>query len=199
MAFFSRLFKRPGTTITRKTTIGQPFRIHQPIIGFLNLMGPRGDLLLEADRSVLSPLFAACRMSSDGVPRAHVLFIYCDITAEGHVVRGDGIELGDLIESAGAYVAVVASENPGSHYVKAAPGGKSWHANVVLTLDRKGDKFSLFFKRLFTAMFNGTSMLMAWVELAPQALGPWSDDLPETYMTAEAGHIVFDVNSDSAG
>jgi hypothetical protein len=199
MAFFSRLFKRRGRTITITTTLEQPLCIHQPIIGFLNLMGPRGDLLLEADRSVLAPLFAIVRTSSGAVPRAHVLFIYCDMTADGRVEGGDGFGLRDLIKFAGAYLAVVASENPGSHYVGSAPRRKDWHANVVFTLNRNGDKFSLFFKRLFTAMFHGTTMLMAWAKLAPQFPGPWHDDLPATYMITEGAHIVFDSHSDAAG
>jgi hypothetical protein len=201
MAWFSNLFGRRGTTTTVMTTIGQPFRVYQPIIGFLNLLGPKGGMLLEADRSVLSPLFTTSRVSSSAVPRAHVLFVYCDITADGSVVGGGGARLRDLIKSAGAYVAIVASENTGSHYANSAPRREDWHANIVFTLHRKGDKFSSFFKRLFTAMFNDTSMLMAWVKLAPQGPGPWMDDFPETYMTIDAGHIVFDSHSpaDAAG
>ena len=191
MAWFWNLFSRRGTPMTVMTTIDKPLRIYQPIIGFLNLLGPRGDMLLEEDRSVLSPLFTTSRVSGSAVPQAHVLFIYCDITAHGSVGGGGGAGLMDLIKSAGACVAVVASENTGSHYANSAPRRKDWHANIVFTLHRRGDKFSLFFKRVFTAMFNGTSMLMAWVELAPQGSGPWHDDLPSTYMI-NAGHIIFD-------
>jgi hypothetical protein len=189
MAFFSRLFGR-GETRTARTAIQRPFRIQRPIIGFLNLLGPRGDLLLAADRRALSPPFAESRVSSGAVPRAHVLFIYCDIGADGQVLGSQGAGLIDLIKSAGAQVAVVASENP--DHKNALPRSEDWHANVVLTLSRNGDNFCLFFQRLFAAMFNGTSMLMAWAQIAPQAAGPWMDELPSTYMVPRAGHIAFD-------
>jgi hypothetical protein len=196
MTLLSRLFGR-GETKTVRTAIKQPLRIHQPIIGFLNLLGPRGDLLLAADSRALSPHFADSRVSSGAVPRAHVLFIYCDIGPGGQVLGGGGAALRDLIKSAGAHLAVVASENPS--YKDAAPRREDWRANIVFTLRRKGDNFSLFFQRLFAAMFNGTSMLTAWAQLAPQAPGPWMDELPETYVAVEAGHIIFDSHSDAAG
>lgn len=198
MTLLSRLLGR-GEKRTVRTTVQRPFCIHQPIIGFLNLLGPRGDLLVAADRRALSPPFAESRVSSGAVPRAHVLFIYCDIGADGQVLGGGGPGLPELIKSAGAHVAVVASENPASQYKGAGQGCKDCHANIVFTLGRNGDKFCLFFQRIFAAMFNGTSMLMAWAQVAPQAPGPWMDELPSTYMLPRAGHIVFDSPSGAAG
>jgi hypothetical protein len=198
MTLFSRLFGR-GEIRTVKKPIQRPFLIHRPIIGFLNLLGPRGDLLLEADRRALSPQFAESRVSSGAVPRAHVLFIYCDIGADGQVLGSNGAGLLDLIKSAGAHVAVVASENPSNNYKDSAPRSDGWQANIVFTLLRNGDNFSLFFQRLFAAMFNGTSMLMAWAQIAPQAAGPWMEALPSTYVLPRAGHIAFDSHSDTAG
>ncbi len=97
----------------------------------------------------------------------------------------------DLIKRTGAYVAVVASENHPNCYIKATKARNDWHANIALVIDRKGDKLASFFHRLFEAMFNGRSMLMAWVELAPQIPGRDQPDVPGSIMLAEAGHVTF--------
>jgi hypothetical protein len=60
-----------------------------------------------------------------------------------------------------------------------------------MVLDRRGENFSKFFRKVFLAMFAGQSMLMRWAELAPQGAGPWDAENPGTIMSAEAGHITF--------
>jgi hypothetical protein len=66
-----------------------------------------------------------------------------------------------------------------------------WFANIAMIVDRKDDKFALFFYRLFAEMFKGRSMLMVWAELAPQMPGTTHADVPDSIMAAEAGHITF--------
>jgi hypothetical protein len=166
----------------------QPLRILNPSIGFSNLQGASGAALVEADRRVLSSLFKISQSSTGTVPKCEVL--YCAIDAQGKVV-GSPTRIRDLIKSAGAYVAVVASENHPDSYTKAMRSSNDWHANIALVIDRKGDKFALFFRRLFEAMFDERSMLMAWVELAPQIPGRDHPDAPGTIMAAEAGHVTF--------
>jgi hypothetical protein len=70
--------------------------------------------------------------------------------------------------------------------------------NVVFTIDRQGDKFPRFFAEVFRRMYAGTSMLLAWVQLAPQVSGEEHSDLPGTVMAAELGHIVFARSTKSA-
>jgi len=48
-----------------------------------------------------------------------------------------------------------------------------------MVVDRKDDKFALFFYRLFAEMFKGRSMLVVWAELAPQIPGRTHSDAPE--------------------
>jgi hypothetical protein len=189
VGLFGNLFggRKAGT---RTTTIDKPFRIANPSIGFLNLQGASGATLVEGDRRVLSSLFKESRSSSDNVPKCEVLFLYCTVDAQGKIV-GSPTGIRDLIKNAGAYVAVVASENHPDSYIKAMGSRNGWHANIALVIDRKADKFALFFRRLFEAMFNGQSMLMAWVELAPQIPGQDHPDAPGTIMAAEAGHVTF--------
>jgi hypothetical protein len=187
--FLKKLFGARESS-TRTTTVNAPFRIQNPRIGFLNLQGESGTALAEADRRTLSPLFKESHISSDAVPACEVLFIYCTIDAAGKVAASrTGVR--DLIGAAGAYVAVVASENCPDAYVKTLGPRKDWHANIVLAIDRKADKFALFFRRLFEAMFKRQSMLMVWVELAPQIPGHEHPDAPDTIMIAEAGHLTF--------
>jgi hypothetical protein len=189
MGFLSNLFggRRPGT---QTTTPDRPFRIPNPGIGFLNLQGASGASLAAADHRILSPLFGASHASTDVVPRCEVLFLYCTVDAQGKI-QGHSTSIRDLIKSAGAYVAVVASENNPDSYMKAMGPRNDWHANIALVIDRKADKFGLFFRRLFEAMFGGQSMLMAWVELAPQIPGRDHPEAPGAIMAAEAGHVTF--------
>jgi len=165
-------------------------RIANPAIGFLNLQGPEGAALVDADRAVLAPLFQVSHLSTDVPPHCEVLLLYCTLDGEGRVV-GSADSIGDLIQKAGAYVAVVASENKPERYLKAIPGRRDWRANIVLVIDRKAEKFALFFRRLFEAMFNGRSMLMAWVKLAPQIPRRDDPDGPAAIMLAQAGHVRF--------
>ena len=100
----------------------------------------------------------------------------------------------ELVKSAGAYVAVIASENSAEVYIKSMGRRTDWFANIAMIVNRKDDKFALFFHRLFVEMFKGRSMLMVWAELAPQIPGRAHCDVPDSIMAAEAGHITFQLN-----
>ena len=190
MGFLSKLL--PGsTTKVLKTTADRPYRISNPTIGFLNLQGAAGVALADSDRSVLGPLFGHVLESVSQVLRCEVLFIYCTIHPDGTVV-GSPEPIREVIKKAGAHIAVVAAENPSAAYVKGVGPRGDWPANVVMTIDRKGAKFSHFFACLFESMFNGRSMLLTWVQLAPQIPGREHPDSPSTIMAAEAGHLVFE-------
>lgn len=173
-----------------KTTVDAPFRIPNPIIGFV-CVTPSQAPLMEADRAALGPLFHECRSSTTEITRCHVLFLYCHVQKDGSLpnIR---MRVRDFIEASGAYIAVLASENDAEPCFAAVKPKTDWPANIVLVLNRKGDRFALFFHRLFAAMIAGTSMLMAWVELAPQMPGHPHPDCPESILLPEAGHITLD-------
>jgi hypothetical protein len=97
----------------------------------------------------------------------------------------------DLIKAAHAYIAVFASENDSNAYIKRMGRRTDWGANVVMVLDRNGDKFAAFFQKLFTEMFEGQTMPIAWVGLAPQGHSPRHADNPSSIFAAEAGHVTF--------
>jgi hypothetical protein len=176
---------------TRTNTLQDPFRIANPRIGFLNLQAAQGAALAEADRSVLSALFKISNASTDIAPKCEVLFIYCTLGADGRITGYPG-SLRDTIRSAGAYIAIVASENPAATYKDALKPPNGWHANIAFVVDRKGDNFALFFRRLFELMLGGRSMPMAWNDLAPQIPGHDHSGMPGAMMIAEAGHVTLD-------
>jgi hypothetical protein len=187
MSFLNSLF---GSKRTLRTTANNPLRLNDPTLGFLNLMGETGEALMETDAKILSPLFGRTLKSSTTVPACQVLFIYCELDADGHI-KGRRDMATDLIKAAHAYVAVIASENSGESYTKAVRPRKDWYANVTMVLDRKGNKLAQFFHKVFAGMFAGRSMLSVWVELAPQGAGPWQVEVPGTILAAMAGHITF--------
>ncbi|MCX6851659.1 MAG: hypothetical protein NTY98_22385 [Verrucomicrobia bacterium] len=164
--------------------------IQSPRLGFLNLKGAAGNHMLAEDRSAIAPLFSAVLESSTTPPLSDVLFIYCDIGTDGRISGTSG-GLRDLIRDSGARVVVVASENPSEGCIATAKNSDYGHANLVLTLNRRGAVFPAFFSRLFSLMMIGTSMPMAWVKLAPQIPGLDHADCPGTIFLAEAGQISF--------
>ncbi len=68
---------------------------------------------------------------------------------------------------------------------------KTFDLNLLLTMNRDGDKFSRTFTELFGLMAGGMSMLMAWVKLMPQAPSPWMDERPSTFLLPLHGDIKF--------
>jgi hypothetical protein len=190
MGFLSKILSA-NRTQTVKTTSQRPHRLSDPTIGFLNLQGASGLTLADSDRAVLSPLFGHCLESASHVPRCEVLFIYCTIHPDGTIV-GFQEPIREMIKKAGAYVTVLAAENPPELYVKGIGPRNDWSANIVMTIDRKGAKFTEFYVRLFESMFKGQSMLLAWVQLAPQIPGRDHPDAPSAILAAEAGHLIFE-------
>jgi hypothetical protein len=188
MNILSRLFSRGRQSSVQRTTASRPLRIANPAIGFLNHAGAAGASLSQADQRVLSPLFKVSKTSEDLPPRCDVLFLYRNINPEESTSTP---AIRELIKSAGAYVAVIASENSADAYIESVGRRTDWSANIAMVVNRKDDKLSLFFYRLFAEMFKGRSMLIVWAELAPQMPGSSHSDVPDSIMAAEAGHITF--------
>lgn len=198
MSIFSKLFgrKQPNVEPTDGasdyvvTTADQPFRIDAPRIGFLNLMGEPGAALMDADCKVLAPLFKSSEVSSSSAPACNVLLIYCELEENGSI-SGSDASVRALIADAGALLAIIAAENPHENCFKALDQDSQWKANTIMAFDRKGELFAAFFARLFSSMFGGESMLMAWVRMAPQTSQHDHDDVPSTLLVPDAGHLTF--------
>ena len=173
-----------------KTTATNPYRVPRPVAGFVCL-GPELQSLMETDKSTLGPVFSGVRSSSEGIVPCHVLFLYCKVDKDGSL-PGSKMRVRDFVRASGACVAIVASENDSSHYMHALQPKNDWPANIVLVINRRGTAFTVFFQKLFEAMKGGTSMLTAWVKLAPQTPNRDHPESPSTLMLAEAGHITLD-------
>ena len=164
--------------------------ITSPRAGVLNLLGASVADLAERDAQFLEPLFGNIATETTHPPQCNALFVYCSIAPDG-TVQGSRSSLREIVRDSGAVVVVFASPNPGDAYVKAgkpAPYGK---ANLVITLNRKGDAFGRFFKALFTDMKHGVSMPKAWVKLAPQIPGRQQADILDCIFACEAGQLAF--------
>jgi hypothetical protein len=184
MRWLSRVLGR------QPTTADHPLVIADPTIGFLNLAAQASSTIAESDLAALGPMFPRHLMSIRDVPTCDVLFLYCRLDERG-VIQGQQMSVGQLIAAAHAYVAVVASENSAESYQKMQFAIPGWTSNLVMVLDRNGESFPRFWRRLFEAMFAGESMLTAWVAIAPQFEGAQGDDLPAAIIAANAGHITF--------
>jgi hypothetical protein len=164
--------------------------IRSPKLGFLNLKGQTAGKLVAEDRAAIEHLFSSVQESASVTPKCDVLFAYCDLAAEG-LVSGSSKSLREIIRESGALVVVVASENAQQGILAATKEVGYGHANLAVTLERKGRVFSSFYARLFGAMAEGVSMPVAWVQLAPQIPGSEHPDCPAAYFVCEAGQIAF--------
>jgi hypothetical protein len=179
-----------GPRPTRRITVGHPLVIKSPRIGFFNLLDLSAGSILEEDKKAFQPLFAAMEESNVSPPVCDVLMIYACVEADGKIA-GSADGLREIIRQSGASIVVVASENEGKSYAAAGRSSGYGQANLVLTLRRKGVAFTQFFTQLFSRMRKGKSMLLAWVELAPQIPGATHENCPESIFAAEISHIVF--------
>jgi hypothetical protein len=193
VSILAKLFREPDTKPkVIKATATNPYRLRNAVAGFICL-DPEFGPLMETDKLTLGPLFPLVRSSSEAIVQCDVLFLYCKIDKDGSVARLK-MRVRDLVKVSGARVAIVASENLSQHYMHALQPKNDWAANIVLVIDRRATAFTMFFQKLFKAMNGGTSMLMAWVSLAPQGRNPADlrhRECPDTFMAAEAGHIAL--------
>jgi hypothetical protein len=165
--------------------------IRTPVLGVLRLDAAAGRLWKTEDAPTLALLFNEVRESDRDIPRCDVLFIYGTLDAAGRF-GGRNLALRDIIRDAGAKVVVVASPNPGPHYIAAAPKTGYGMANLVMVLDRKGSAFPSFFRQLFSSMFEGVPMPEAWTRMAPQVRGAPHPGLPDSIFACELGPLTFE-------
>ena len=170
---------------------GGPRRVEAHTLGMLDLSGGTAGALMAVDRAALAPLFRRVSESADARPRSTLLLVYCSIASDGAILNSRR-SLREIIRDSGAPVVIVATPNPGRSYTAAANRRKPLaRANLVMTLDRRGDAFAHFFQHLITDMKQGTSMPRAWVKLAPQAQRAPHVDCPDTIFACELAPLAF--------
>jgi hypothetical protein len=169
----------------RPTTV-----IESPSLGVLNLAGNHGEALLAQDLPIIRRHFSETRTAQQGPLPCDVLLLYCEISRDG-AVNNSAFGLRELIRDSGASIVVVATEHPIEAYIAAAPQRPFGHANLVMTLERKGESLANFLAQLFQKMNAGISMPVAWNQLAPQVPGSDHPDAPGTVFACERGQIAF--------
>ena len=191
MGIFDKLFGRPSPRAeTRKVTLKDPLILRSPKIGFLNLIGAAARPLIEEYRAALVGLFSGEVNSERDPPLCDVLFVYANVLRNG-VIEGSFGSFREITDRTNASIVVFASENDPKGYIAGGSPSGSRRVNLVMTLERKGRNFGDFFAKLFRAMKSGTTMPMAWVQLAPQIPGKSHEDCPSTIFSAEISHILF--------
>src|ERR1700739_1719708 len=85
---------------------------------------------METDKSTLGTFFSEVRSSSEGIVPCHVLFLYCKVDKDGSL-PGSKMRVRDYVRASGACVAIVASENDGSHYMHALQPKNDWPARTL--------------------------------------------------------------------
>jgi hypothetical protein len=85
---------------------------------------------------------------------------------------------------------IIASENNPDGYIKDFKTNGQL-INLVLTIDRRGEKFRTFVGDLLREMRGGMSMPLAWVKVAPQIPGQDHPDAPSTIFFAGLGQTRF--------
>jgi hypothetical protein len=192
MGWLKSIFGSSGSeqqATARRGTVKNPLVVQSPKIGYFNLLGASGQSIIDEDQKVLNRLFPSFEESSAAPPTCNVLMIYAKINEDGSVIGSiDGLR--GIIRRSGAEVVVVASDNDPKAYFAAAKRTGYGQANLVMTLQRKGSAFPTFFVQLFEKMCKGTTMPVAWVQLAPQIPG-MTHSGPESIFAAEISHIVF--------
>jgi hypothetical protein len=182
MSLFQRIF---GGRSQRSSLL-----IESPRFGILNLKNDAAASFVAEDSDALVPVLGQPRLSTNSVPKCDVLFIYCDIGPDGRVSKSKQ-GLAEIVRESEASIVVVATDNTSGAYTAAGKHLARSGANVVLTLNRKGGNFPIFYSRLFTEMQSGESMPSAWVKLAPQIPGFEHPDCPGGFVVLGAGQLKF--------
>lgn len=164
--------------------------ISAPKVGILDLGGQESKPLVASDSAFLAAIFGQVRTADFARLECDVLFLYAKLEADGAVV-GSSLGLREIVRDSGAKVVVFGSANPRKPYVLAGKLKPYGRANLIMTLDRRGEAFERFFTALFSKMKAGTSMPIAWVQLSPQAPGSEQPDRPEAIFACEIGALVF--------
>jgi hypothetical protein len=72
---------------------------------------------------------------------------------------------------------IMASTNPDTTFLR----GIKLPFNIIVTADRRADRFASFLRKLFRSMFEGRALALSWARLFPQDDGPGNDSEPLTF------------------
>jgi hypothetical protein len=133
-------------------------------------------------------LFKAIRQGYD------IVHLFCDVSSDGSIMDGRGnvtaaTGLLQCCSESDAKLVWLASENKPEGYIQGfKTAGKP--LNLVLTIDRRGSRFSNFLENLLRKMSAGETMPVAWVSVSPQnSNDPRNQDAPACIFAAGRGGV----------
>jgi len=121
-----------------------------------------------------------------------IVHILTPVTSDGCLGESqtNGTELIEKSASWGTKLLWLASTNDPQGYIKGfKPNGSK--LNLVMTIDRGGDRFPSFLEKLLLEMQSGSSMPVAWNRIAPQIPGQLHPDAPGTIFYCGRGQVRF--------
>lgn len=158
--------------------------------------------LFEADRSVYSRhyrsvdsvLFPSISDLLGSLEKGYdIVHLFCDLSPGGILADSKGTTISGtelIVKCCEKDVKLlwVASGNKGDDYIKGFML-KGNRLNLLMTLDRRGLRFSKFLERMLSKVSGGKTIPLAWVALAPQAKGPWEEDSPDCIFVTTRGDV----------
>jgi len=124
-----------------------------------------------------------------------LIHLIVDVSEKGEIIDKNKsiIRLNDLIsqvQHGKSKYLFFAKEN---EYVSYEVGTKNmeFSINLVMTLNRNGGDFGVFFKSLFDKISSGKTMPVAWNELAPQIPNANHEHVPGTLCVMGAGNVIL--------
>lgn len=178
--------------------------IEAPKIVLLQV-GTNAQQLLESDLNIYNEYYRT--VSSTALKDVNELFqfvetasfdlfhVFVEISKDGYIL--DSFEnkttvatIANLMQSNGAKYIVFASNSPAQAYMNAGEY-LTHNANIVMTIDRRGDNFTKFFKKIFEKVSKGVPFPEAWHEIQPQGRTTVNECLPETIAVMGADNVVL--------
>ena len=123
-----------------------------------------------------------------------IVHLFCDVSSDGNIMdgRGNATTATDLLQccsESDAKLVWLASENKPEGYIQGFKAAGD-PLNLVLTIDRRGPRFSIFLESLLRKMSAGETMPVAWVSVSPQnSNDPRNQDAPACIFSAGRGGV----------
>ena len=162
-------------------------------------IGSRFDDLVRQDAEIYRYFYPATTTAKfsdvqelvDSLSRQYdIVHIFCDVSAAGCLNESPttGTEIIAKCCDCNVKLLWFASDNPGEGYMKGF-NARGKPINLVMTLDRKGEKFSGFLEKLLGKTSQGLAMPVAWNQLCPQIPGTEHLDAPDSIFFAGRGGV----------
>ncbi len=195
--------RRSKRTSNGETNHSKGSNIHNPKILLLQI-GTLNQSQLDADLTIYCDYYTNVTTKTVNNLKEFIDFIsnasfdlfhlFVNIDKDGNIIDGsDKITVGKIIsviQARNAKYIFFANDSPSDSYTNGSKGLKHT-TNIVMTLERKGNNFSEFFKKVFSKVSKGQTLPVAWNEIAPQIPGVEHDNTPSCMAVMGAGSVIL--------